>query len=165
MTDRSCNVLFVGTDNSARSILAEAIMNRVGNGKLHGFSARTRPRGALHPLALEMLRRKGLGAAFARSKSRDEFKGPDAPKMDFVSTVIDTAAAEGRPVWPGQPVTAHWGMPDPVVVEGTEAEKALAFAETFRARTPRIQAFAALTFATLDPMALQARLSDIGQQA
>ncbi len=158
------NVLFLCTGNSARSILAEALMNRAGEGKIRAYSAGSRPTGAPNPYALDLLRREGFDTNFARSKSWDEFAGPDAPKMDFVFTVCDSAAAEECPFWPGQPMTAHWGLPDPAAVEGSEVEKALAFAETYRALSRRIGAFTALPLAALDAMSLQRKLREIGQQ-
>jgi protein-tyrosine-phosphatase len=162
MTDRVFNVLFLCTGNSARSILAEAVMNQLGQGRFRGFSAGSRPTGAPNPFALDLLRREGIDTAFARSKSWDEFAAPDAPKMDFVFTVCDSAAAEECPYWPGQPMTAHWGLPDPAAVTGSDSEKALAFAETFRALTRRIGAFVSLPFSSLDQLSLQSRLREIG---
>lgn len=163
MSDRVYNVLFLCTGNSARSILAEAVMNRIGAGRLRGYSAGSRPTGAPNPFALALLQREGIDTGFARSKSWDEFEGEGAPKMDFVFTVCDSAAAEECPYWPGKPMTAHWGLPDPAAVEGSDAEKALAFAETYRALTRRIQAFVSLPLASLDKLALQSRLKDIGE--
>ncbi len=154
---------FLCTGNSARPILAEAVMNHLGQGRFTGYSAGSRARGEPNPLAINLLQREGIDTAFARSKSWDEFAGPDAPKLDFVFTVCDNAAAEECPYWPGQPVSAHWGLPDPAAVEGSDAEKAIAFAETYRALTRRIGAFVALPMATLDAMTLQARLTDIGK--
>ena len=156
------NVLFLCTGNSARSILAEAVMNREGHGRFRAYSAGSHPAGQPNPFAISLLQREGFDTAFARSKSWDEFATPDAPKLDFVFTVCDNAAAEECPYWPGQPVSAHWGLPDPAAVAGTEAEKALAYADAYRALTRRIQAFAALPLATLDALALKARLKDIG---
>ena len=157
------NVLFLCTGNSARSILAEAALNQLGAGRFRAWSAGSRPTGAPNPFALTLLARKGIDTGFARSKSWDEFAGPDAPKMDFVFTVCDSAAAEECPYWPGQPVSAHWGLPDPAAVSGTDAEKAQAFAETWAAMTRRIEAFVALPMATLDALALKRKLSDIGE--
>lgn len=162
MTNTPLNVLFLCTGNSARSILAEAVMNHLGTGRFNGFSAGSRPAGEPNPFAISLLRREGIDTAFARSKSWDEFAAPDAPKLDFVFTVCDNAAAEECPYWPGQPVSAHWGLPDPAAVEGSDAEKALAFADTYRALTRRIGAFVALPMATLDAMTLKSRLTDIG---
>lgn len=157
------NVLFLCTGNSARSILAEAALNQLGAGRFRAWSAGSRPTGAPNPFALALLARKGIDTGFARSKSWDEFAGPDAPKMDFVFTVCDSAAAEECPYWPGQPVSAHWGLPDPAAVSGTDAEKAQAFAETWAAMSRRIEAFVALPMATLDALALKRKLSDIGE--
>jgi protein-tyrosine-phosphatase len=162
MTDTPLNVLFLCTGNSARSILAEAVMNHLGQGRFKGYSAGSRPQGQPNPFALSLLQREGIDTAFARSKSWDEFAAPGAPKLDFVFTVCDNAAAEECPYWPGQPVSAHWGLPDPAAVEGSDAEKALAFADTYRALTRRIGAFVALPMATLDAMTLKAHLTDIG---
>ena len=159
------NVLFLCTGNSARSILAEAVMNRLGEGRFQGFSAGSRPAGQPNPFAISLMQREGFDTAFARSKSWDEFATPDAPNLDFVFTVCDNAAAEECPYWPGQPVSAHWGLPDPAAVTGSDAEKALAFADTYRALTRRIGAFAALPLATLDALTLKARLKDIGTDA
>ena len=138
-------------------------MNQIGAGRFRGYSAGSRPTGAPNPFALDLLRREGIDTGFARSKSWDEFEGEGTPKMDFVFTVCDSAAAEECPYWPGAPMTAHWGLPDPAAVEGSDAEKALAFAETYRALTRRIQAFTALPLASLDKIALQSRLKDIGE--
>ena len=157
------HVLFLCTGNSARSILAEAILNREGAGRFIAHSAGSRPTGAPNPFALALLRREGIDTAFARSKSWDEFATPDAPKLDFVFTVCDSAAAEECPYWPGQPMTAHWGLPDPAAVQGSDAEKALAFADTYRAMLRRIQAFCALPLTTIDALSLQSKLKDIGQ--
>ena len=156
------NVLFLCTGNSARSILAEAVLNREGQGRFRAYSAGSRPAGQPNPFAISLLQRNGFDTAFARSKSWDEFATPDAPKLDFVFTVCDNAAAEECPYWPGQPVSAHWGLPDPAAVTGSDAQKALAFADTYRALMRRIQAFAALPLATLDALTLKARLRDIG---
>jgi protein-tyrosine-phosphatase len=165
MSDKPLTVLFLCTGNSARSILAEAVMNRLGEGRFVAYSAGSRPTGTPNPFALDLLRREGFDTGFARSKSWDEFAGPDAVPLDFVFTVCDQAAAEACPFWPGQPVSAHWGMPDPAAVTGSDAEKAVAFAETYRMLNRRIQAFAALPLSTLTGLALTARLTDIGHQA
>jgi protein-tyrosine-phosphatase len=157
------HTLFLCTGNSARSILAEAILNREGKGRFIAHSAGSRPAGIPNPFAIDLLQREGFDTSFARSKSWDEFALPDAPKLDFVFTVCDSAAAEECPYWPGQPVTAHWGLPDPAAVDGNDAEKAVAFAQTFRALTRRIQAFAALPIASLDALTLKARLTEIGK--
>lgn len=163
METKPFNVLFLCTGNSARSILAEAIMNREGQGRFAAYSAGSRPAGQPNPFAISLLRREGFDTGFARSKSWDEFAVPGAPVLDFVFTVCDNAAAEECPYWPGQPVSAHWGLPDPAAAEGNDAEKALAFAATYRALTRRIQAFAALPIDTLDKMTLQKRLVEIGK--
>ena len=161
------HVLFLCTGNSARSILAEAILNREGAGRFIAHSAGSRPTGTPNPFAIALLQREGFDTGFARSKSWDEFASPDAPKLDFVFTVCDNAAAEECPYWPrpsgtAQPVTAHWGLPDPAAVEGSDAQKALAFAETYRAMRRRLQAFCALPLATIDALSLHSSLKDIG---
>ncbi len=156
------HVLFLCTGNSARSILAEAILNREGHGRFIAHSAGSRPTGAPNPFALSLLQREGFDTAFARSKSWDEFAAPGAPRLDFVFTVCDSAAAEECPFWPGQPMTAHWGLPDPAAATGSDAEKALAFAETYRAMLRRIQAFCALPLASIDALSLRGRIKDIG---
>ena len=158
------HVLFLCTGNSARSILAEAILNREGAGRFIAHSAGSRPTGAPNPYAIALLQHEGVDTAFARSKSWDEFATPDAPKLDFVFTVCDNAAGEECPYWPGQPVTAHWGLPDPAAAEGSEAEKALAFADTYRAMRRRIQAFCALPLVTIDALSLQSKLKAIGTE-
>ena len=163
MTNIPLNVLFLCTGNSARSILAEAVLNHLGNGRFKAYSAGSRPAGAPNSFAISLLQREGIDTGFARSKSWDEFAAPGAPKLDFVFTVCDNAAAEECPYWPGQPVTAHWGLPDPAAVTGSDAEKALAFADTYRALNRRIGAFVSLPLATLDAMTLQSRLGDIGR--
>lgn len=140
-------------------------MNQIGAGRFRAYSAGSRPTGAPNPFALALLARKGIDTGFARSKSWEEFEGPDAPKMDFVFTVCDSAAAEECPYWPGQPVSAHWGLPDPAAVTGTDAEKAQAFAETWALLRRRIEAFVALPLATLDVSALKRNLSEIGDLA
>ena len=162
MADKPFNVLFLCTGNSARSLLAEAILNREGMGKFRAYSAGSHPKGEPHPYTIDLLKRLNHDVSAARSKSWDEFAKPDAPKMDFVFTVCDQAAAEECPYWPGQPISAHWGLPDPAVATGTDAEKALAFAATYRALLRRIQAFRALPLATIDALSLKSRLRDIG---
>ncbi|MGN6771921.1 MAG: arsenate reductase ArsC [Rhizobiaceae bacterium] len=164
MTDRTYNVLFLCTGNSARSILAEAVLNRVGAGKFKAFSAGSHPKGEVHPFAIQLLKSLNYDISFARSKSWEEFAIPDAPKMDFVFTVCDNAANESCPVWPGQPMTAHWGVPDPAAAEGTDAEKHLAFAEAYRMLNNRISVFAALPMKTSDKLSLQKRLNEIGHE-
>ena len=158
------NVLFLCTGNSARSILAEAILNRVGAGRFKAFSAGSHPKGEVHPYALQLLKSLNHDTSFARSKSWDEFAAPGAPEMDFVFTVCDNAANEACPVWPGQPMTAHWGVPDPAAVEGTEAEKHLAFADAYRMLNNRISIFISLPMQTLDQLALQQHLDEIGRK-
>lgn len=163
MTDRVYNVLFLCTGNSARSILAEAILNRDGQGRFKAFSAGSQPKGEVHPQALALLTKLNHDTGFARSKNWEEFAQPGAPVMDFVFTVCDNAAGEACPVWPGQPMTAHWGVPDPAAVEGTASEVALAFADTYRMLANRISIFTALPLASLDRMTLQSRLGEIGR--
>ncbi len=160
--DRVFNVLFLCTHNSARSVLAECVMNRLGKGCFRGFSAGSMPSGRVHPLALDLLASLAYDISDLRSKSWDEFAGSGAPQMDFVFTVCDNAAHEVCPLWPGHPVSAHWGLPDPSAVQGTEAEKRLAFAETHRMLSQRIGAFVNLPLAALDLMALKKRLDAIG---
>ena len=163
MSDQIHNVLFLCTGNSARSILAEAILNRVGQGRFRAFSAGSQPKAEVHPFALELLRSLNHDTSFARSKNWEEFAGPDAPVMDFVFTVCDNAANEACPVWPGQPMTAHWGVPDPAAAEGTEAEKHFAFADAYRMLNNRISIFTSLPLASLDRLTLQGRLREIGR--
>lgn len=163
MTTRPYNVLFLCTGNSARSILAEAILNRFGNDKFRAFSAGSHPNGKVNPHALALLQRLGFETAGLRSKPWDEFSGPGAPELDFVFTVCDNAAGEICPVWPGQPMTAHWGMPDPAAVQGTDLEIANAFRETLRGLERRIQLFSALPIASLDRLSLTNKLRDIGK--
>jgi arsenate reductase len=155
------NVLFVCTGNSARSILAEAIMNHEAGDRFRAYSAGTRPRGAIHPLAYARLRSYRYDTSGLRSKSLLEFDGPGAPRMDFVFTVCDQAANEECPTWPGRPFTGHWGIPDPAAVEGPEAERALAFAEAFRALRNRITAFVSLPLESLDALAIQVGIDEI----
>ena len=163
MPDKIFNVLFLCTGNSARSILAESILQREGMGKFNAFSAGSHPKGEIHPYALDLLKQLNHSTKALRSKDWSEFAKKDSPKMDFVFTVCDNAAAEVCPVWPGQPMTAHWGLPDPAAVEGTEAEKRLAFADSYRMMKNRISAFVNLPVASLDKMSLQRKLSDIGK--
>jgi protein-tyrosine-phosphatase len=164
MSDEIFNVLFLCTGNSARSILAEAILNRVGQGRFKAYSAGSQPKGEVHPYALQLLKSLNFDTAFARSKSWEEFAVPGAPEMHFVFTVCDNAAMEACPVWPGQPMTAHWGVPDPAAAEGTEAEKHLAFADAYRMLNNRISIFTSLPMNTLDKLALQKRLDEIGRK-
>jgi arsenate reductase len=163
MSDRVYNVLFLCTGNSARSILAEAIMNDRGKGRFNAFSAGSQPRGIVHPMALALLERTGLPTEGLRSKAWDEFAQPGASPLDFVFTVCDNAAGELCPIWPGQPMTAHWGQPDPAAVEGTDLEKANAFREAFRTLGRRIDLFLSLPLATLDRLALGNRVQEIGK--
>ena len=163
MSDPVYNVLFLCTGNSARSILAQALMNHVGAGRFKAYSAGSHPKGEVHPQSIALLKRMNFDTAFARSKSWDEFAAPDAPKMDFVFTVCDDAAGESCPVWPGQPMSAHWGVPDPAAVQGTDAEISLAFSDTFRMLNSRISIFAALPLASIDRLSLQRKLNDIGK--
>jgi arsenate reductase len=157
------NVLFLCTGNSARSIMAECILNREGMGKFRGYSAGSHPTGEVNPLALKLLRKSNYDVSELRSKSWDEFAKPDAPKLDFVFTVCDNAANEVCPIWPGQPMTAHWGLPDPVKAQGTDAERQLAFADTMRMLTQRISIFANLPLQSLSKLALQKQLDAIGK--
>jgi len=156
------NVLFLCTHNSARSIIAEAVLNRLGKGAFRGFSAGSAPSGRVHPYALEMLQHLNYPTDELRSKSWEEFAAPGAPKMDFVFTVCDNAANETCPVWPGQPMSAHWGLPDPSAADGNESERRLAFADTHRMLNQRISVFTSLPMATLSRQSLQRRLQDIG---
>jgi len=163
MRNHSYNVLILCTGNSARSILAEALINRLGVGRLRGFSAGSHPKGAVHPLALELLELREFPTADLRSKSWDEFAGPGAPALDFVFTVCDNAAGEACPVWLGHPMTAHWGINDPAAVEGSDADKRNAFREAFDALEKRIEAFVALPLDSLDQQTLKHRLIEIGR--
>jgi protein-tyrosine-phosphatase len=162
MGDRIFNVLFLCTGNSARSVLAEAILSREGMGRFRAFSAGSHPRGEIDPVVLKLLKSTNYSTANLRSKSWDEFALPDAPTMDFVFTVCDDAAAEVCPVWPGQPMTAHWGLPDPAAFKGTDVEKAALVADVMRMLNPRIGIFVALPIRSLDRLALQKRLDAIG---
>ena len=157
------NVLFLCTGNSARSIMAEAILNRASQGLVRGYSAGSHPKGQVHPYAVDLLRKLNFDVTGLRSKSWTEFAKPDAPKIDFVFTVCDDAAKESCPIWPGQPMTAHWGIPDPAAVEGTEVEKRLAFADALRMLTNRINIFVALPLRSLNALTLQKQLNDIGK--
>jgi len=164
MTDKKFNVLFVCTGNSARSIIAETILrDRVGD-KFTAYSAGTAHRSELNPFAVEMLTSKGHDVSLLRSKNVAEFQGADAPRMDFIFTVCNRAANEECPTWPGQPVSGHWGMPDPVKAEGTDAQKRLAFHQTYGALYNRIIAFSALSFENLDSGSLQRRVDEIGKE-
>jgi arsenate reductase len=160
---RPYNVLFLCTGNSARSIIAEAVMRYVGGPRFRAYSAGSHPAGRVNPFALDYLRASRVPTDGLRSKSWDEFALPDAPPLDFVITVCDNAADEVCPVWPGQPTTAHWGVPDPAAIEGSDDEKREAFAEAGRILTNRIRLFAALPLAKLDAMSLARKLFDIGR--
>lgn len=156
------NVLFLCTGNSARSILGEVIATRFGNGKLKGFSAGSTPKGEVHPMTLRLLDDMNLPVEGLRSKGWEEFSGPGAPVMDFVFTVCDSAAAETCPIWPGHPMSAHWGIPDPAAATGSDAERMKAFREAFTTLKRRVELFASLPIASLDRMSLKRRLDDIG---
>jgi arsenate reductase (thioredoxin) len=162
MTDNVYHVLFLCTGNSARSILAESLINHWGRGRFIGHSAGSLPKGKVHPIALELLRHLKLPTEGMRSKSWDEFAKPGAPQLDFVFTVCDNAAAESCPVWPGQPMTAHWGVADPAAVEGSDADKWLAFRHAFHELESRIRIFTSLPIASLDRVRLHERLRAIG---
>jgi len=164
MSDEPLNVLFLCTGNSARSIIAEAIMNREGRGRFRAYSAGSHPKGEVNPGALRLLESLDYRTDTLRSKSWEEFERPGAPKLDFVFTVCDDAAAEVCPIWPGQPMTAHWGMPDPATAPGSPAEVALAFADTYRMLSNRIGLFMSLPMASLDSLSLQRRLDEIGHR-
>jgi arsenate reductase (thioredoxin) len=163
MDDRPYNVLFLCTGNSARSILAESILRKDGAGRFRSFSAGSTPKGTVHPMALRVLGEAGYPVDGMRSKSWLEFAAPGAPVMDFVFTVCDSAAGETCPLWPGQPVTAHWGIEDPAAVEGTDLEKRAAFPTAFRYMKNRIGAFISLPLSSIDKLSLGTRLRDIGR--
>lgn len=163
MADKTYNVLFLCTGNSARSILAEAILSKLGNGRFNSYSAGSQPKGEPHPHAIMLLNSLGYDTSRFRSKSWDEFAEPGAPELDFVFTVCDNAAGEVCPVWPGQPMSAHWGVEDPAAVEGSEAEISAAFAETYRQMNNRISAFVNLPLESIDRMSLTNRLKKIGE--
>lgn len=160
---RPYNVLFLCTGNSARSILAEALLNHHGHRRFCGFSAGSHPTGRVNAMALELLQSRGIAAEGASSKSWDEFAKPGAPPLDFVITVCDNAAGEVCPVWPGKPMTAHWGVPDPAAVQGTRIEQMRAFEAAFRALDRRIGLFVSLPIASLDRLSLRDRVSEIGK--
>ena len=164
MTNRIYNVLFLCTGNSARSILAEAILNREGKGHFRAYSAGSQPKGTVHPCSLDVLGKLGHDVSGFRSKSWDEFAAPGAPPLDFVFTVCDNAAGEVCPIWPGQPMTAHWGIPDPAAVEGSEAEQYAAFFDAYRMLFNRIALFTSLPLESIDRMSLQTKLADIGRE-
>jgi arsenate reductase len=163
MKGRTYNVLFLCTGNSARSILAECLLRQSGKGGFNAFSAGSFPKGEVHPLALRLLREQGFSTEGLRSKSWNEFAGGQAPVMDFVFTVCDQAAGEVCPVWPGQPVTAHWGIPDPAAVDGSEAERMLAFRDSFHALERRLKIFVSLPISQLDRIAVTRRVEAIGR--
>ncbi len=163
MSDRIYNVLFLCTGNSARSILAEAILNHVGKGRFRAFSAGSHPGGRVNPFAIELLARQGLAVADLRSKSWDEFAAPGASHIDFVFTVCDNAAGEVCPVWPGKPMTAHWGIEDPAAVDGSIDDKRRAFSKAFAEMNRRISLFASLPLPKLDAMAIKRELDQIGR--
>ena len=158
------NVLVLCTGNSARSIMGEALFNTMGGGRFQAYSAGSHPSGKVNPFAIEQVSALGYPVEGLRSKSWDEFAQSGAPEMDFVVTVCDKAAGEMCPLWPGQPVTAHWGFPDPVAVEGTDEEKRAAFAQTLRQIRTRVQLFLSLPLETLDRMAIESRMRAIGKQ-
>jgi protein-tyrosine-phosphatase len=162
MADRVFNVLFLCTGNSARSIMAEAILRQEGGGRFHAFSAGSQPKGAINPFALKALERNGYPTDGLRSKSWDEFSNAESPQLDFVFTLCDSAAGETCPFWPGQPMTAHWGIEDPAAVTGTDLEREAAFVAAGRYIKNRIAAFIALPIGSLDKMTLQARIKEIG---
>jgi protein-tyrosine-phosphatase len=163
MTEPIYNVLFLCTGNSARSIMGEAILNHIGAGRFRAYSAGSHPKAEINPRTLQLLKRLNYSTAGYRSKSWDEFARSNASQLDFVFTVCDQAAQEVCPIWPGQPMTAHWGVPDPAAVTGTEAEISLAFSEAYRQLNNRISIFVALPLARLDKLALKKRLDDIGK--
>ena len=163
VADRLYNVLFLCTGNSARSVIAEAILNKIGAGKFRAYSAGSQPKGEVNPNTLRLLKQLGYNTSEYWSKSWQVFAAPTAPDLDFVFTVCDDAAGEACPVWPGKPMTAHWGIADPAAATGTEAEVAAAFADAYRMLERRIAAFAALPIKTLDAMTLHAKLREIGR--
>jgi arsenate reductase (thioredoxin) len=163
MENKTYNALFICTGNSARSIIAESLLNRLGNGRFKAYSAGSHPRGQVDPIALELLESLNYDTNGLRSKNWNEFAGPDAPKMDFIFTVCDKAADEACPAWPGQPVTAHWGFPDPVAVQGSPEQKSKAFHDSLIQISHRIQLFVNLRLEDLDVMSLQNAVREIGQ--
>jgi len=163
VADRPFNVLFLCTGNSARSIMAEAILNKLGAGKFRAYSAGSHPKGLVHPQTLQLLQSLGYDTSGFRSKSWDEFTAPGAPDFDFVFTVCDNAAAEACPLWPGQPMTAHWGVPDPAEAKGTAAEIAFAFKNSYRMLHQRIGIFTSLPLRSLDRLTLRGKLDQIGR--
>jgi arsenate reductase len=163
MAGRECNVLFLCTGNSARSVMAECALNRWGKGKFRGFSAGSYPKDAIHPLTLELLKEMNYETADLRSKSWEEFTRPDSPPLDFMFTVCDAAAAEECPFWPGQTITAHWGVADPAAFAGTDAEQRRFFSQVYRELETRIRIFTSLRIEALDSFALQRSVSEIGR--
>ena len=163
MTERVYNVLFLCTGNSARSILAESILNRLGQGRFHAFSAGSHPNGQVNPFALELLKRLDYPTEGLRSKSWDEFATPASPHFDFIITVCDNAAGETCPVWLGKPTTAHWGIPDPASVQGTDIDKKAAFNQAFKSMETRIRLLLSLPIATLDQLRLKQEMAAIGK--
>lgn len=163
MADRIYNVLFLCTGNSARSILAESLLNYWGRARFRGFSAGSFPRGQVHPCAVDLLKRMNLPTENLRSKSWDEFAAVGAPPIDFIITVCDNAAAEVCPVWPGRPMTAHWGVADPAAIEGTDVEKAAAFRQAFKELEARIKLLTSLPITSLDSITLQSKIREIGK--
>jgi len=164
MTGKTFNVLFLCTGNSARSIMAEALLNSIGEGRFRAFSAGSHPTGKVNPFAIERLKKQGIDSGCARSKNWEEFAQPGAPTLDFVITVCDKAAAEVCPAWPGQPITAHWGVFDPAAVDGSDAEKHMAFARAFAILERRILLFASLKPESLERLALQEQVRRIGRE-
>jgi arsenate reductase len=162
--ERTYNVLFLCTGNSARSILAESLLNHWGKGRFRAFSAGSFPNGHVHPLAIDLLKRTNLPSEGLRSKSWDEFAAPGAPPIDFIFTVCDNAAGELCPIWPGKPMTAHWGIADPAAADGSDADKAFAFRKALKELETRIKLFVQLPIASLDQMTLREKLRAIGQQ-
>ena len=162
MSEKTYNVLFLCTGNSARSIMAECILNRTGQGRFRAYSAGSHPKGALHPETVELLRRLSHDTSGLRSKSWEEFAAPDAPEMDFVFTVCDNAAGEVCPTWPGQPMTAHWGVPDPAAIADEGAARGLKIADIYRMLDRRISIFTSLRIEALDRLSLKKTLDDIG---
>jgi arsenate reductase (thioredoxin) len=165
MRERIYDVLFLCTGNSARSILAESLLNHWGKGRFRAYSAGSLPKGQVHPMAVALLKSMDLPAENLRSKSWDEFAAAGAPPIDFILTVCDNAAGEVCPIWPGKPMTAHWGIADPAAVEGTDADKAIAFRKALKQLEARIKLFTSLPIASLDGMTLQSRLREIGKNS
>lgn len=163
MSEREYNVLFICTGNSARSIMAEALLNSMGRGRFKAFSAGSNPAGAVNPIALDLIKRNRLPSESLRSKPWDEFAAPDAPELDFVFTVCDKAAGEACPLWPGQPMTAHWGVEDPAAVQGSDEQVAKAFSDAFRILHRRISLLTVLPIGGLDSLALKKSIDDIGK--